>query len=30
LRSAVAGAGLLLTTDVLIHKRNPEESFTTE
>jgi chaperonin GroEL len=30
LRSAVAGAGLLLTTDVLVHKRNPEESFTTE
>jgi len=30
LRSAVAGAGLLLTTDVLIHKRNPQESMTTD
>jgi chaperonin GroEL len=30
LRSAASGAGLLLTTDVLIHKRNPEESMTTE
>jgi chaperonin GroEL len=30
LRSAVSGAGLLLTTDVFIHKRNPEESMTTD